>query len=157
MARAHTKTVIDAMIVALRAIDENGVDSFTPSSVQRHDEDLIVEGPPGSIIISRVSSNRGRDVGGHGWDITTEIEIDCNVFTSGLSAVPSDEAIEEAEEDVWRALVAVDWESLSAEFANFSALTFREEDPENPAAGFVATVEVQYTLAFDSPGTIINL
>ena len=157
MSRAHTKTVIDAMIVALRAIDGSGVDSFTPSIVQRHDEERSVEGPPHSIIVRRSGSARGRESGGSGWLTSSFVEIDCNVYSGAESDVPTDEAIEGAEEDVFRAIVDMDWDTLFAEFADFKSDTFRDQDPEHPAAGFTATVEVQYKVAYDSPGTIINL
>ncbi len=157
MARAHTKTVIDAMIVALRAIDGSGADSFTPSIVQRHDEERSVESPPNSIIVSRIGATRGREESGSGWSVSSFIEIECNVYSGAESDVPTDEAIEEAEEDVFRALVSVDWDTIFAEFADFKSETFREQDPEHPAAGFTATVEVQFKVAYDSPGIIIDL
>lgn len=157
MARAHSFSVIDAVITALRAIDANGSDSFTPTIVQRHDEDRSVEAVPGAIIVRRSGTTRGREASGSGWLIDLTIEILCNVFTGEDSDSSSDQAIEEAEEDVWRSLVGVDWDTVQAELSNFNALSFRDEDPLNPLVGFVATVEIGYKVAYDSPGTVINL
>lgn len=156
MARSVSFTVIDAIITALEAIDGSGSDSFTPSIVQRHDEDRSVEGSPASIIVRRTGTARGREDSGSGWIVDLGIEIDCNVYSGEESDVTSDELIEEAEEDVFRALVAMDWETLQANLSLFNSITFREEDPEHPVAGFTATVEVQYKVAYDSPGTIID-
>ena len=157
MARAHSTTIIDAIIAALRAIDSSGNDSFTPSIVQRHDEDRSVEGPPWSIIVRRTGEQRTRSRESSDWPITLQVEIDVNVDTGPDSALPSDESIAEASEDVFRALNAMDWVTLRAEFTSFIPTTFRDEDPEHPVAGFVAAVEIEYAVGYEDPSTITNL
>ena len=157
MARAHTKTIIDAMITALQAISPASSDSFTPSIVQRHDEDRTVEGPGWSLIVRRSGASRVREENTADWPMTVDIEIVCNVLTTSDSDVPSDEAIEEAEEDIFRAVNAMDWETLRAEFTSFSSVTNREEDAEHPFAGFTATVEVQFSVGYTDPSVITNL
>lgn len=156
MARSHSRTVIDAMITALGNISSMKMDSFTPISVQRHDDDRTVEGPAPAILVARSGPPRFRD-DGSGWLVTLVISVQVALYTGPETDTTSDEIIEEAEEDVFRALVAMDWQTLRAEFAGFTPTSFRDIDEDHPVSGFRANVEVQYKVGYDDPGTIINL
>ena len=156
MARSHSRTVIDAIITALKAITTTGSDSFTPASVQRHDEDRAVEGPTPAILVRRLGPPRFRN-DGSGWLVTLTVDVQVALYTGPDTEDTSDEIIEEAEEDVFRALVAMDWQTLRAEFSGFTPTSFREIDEDHPVSGFRANVEIQYKVAYDDPGTIIDL
>lgn len=156
MARAHSKTVINAMITALKAIATDRGDSFTPMAVQRHDDDRTVEGPLPSILVRRAGPPRFRDAGS-GWLVTLSIFVEVAVYTGPETDTTSDEIIEEAEEDVFRALVAMDWQTLRAEFAGFTPTSFRDIDEDHPVSGFRASVDIQYKVGYDDPGVIIDM
>ena len=156
MARAHSKTVIDAIITALKAITTDRSDSFTPISVQRHDDDRANEGPVPTILVRRTGTPKNRDAGS-GWLVTLGVELQVALYTGPETDTTSDEIIEEAEEDVFRALVAMDWQTLRAEFAGFTPTSFRDIDEEHPVSGFLANVGVEYKVAYDDPGTIIDM
>lgn len=156
MARAHSKTVIDAMITALKAIDSSASDSFTPTAVQRHDDDRTVEGPTPSILVRKTGTTRFRNDGSV-FLVTLSVELQVALYTGPDTDTASDEIIEEAEEDVWRALHGMDWTTLKAEFASFTPVSFRDIDEDHPVSGFRVDVEVQYKVAYDNPATIIEL
>ena len=156
MARSHSRTVIDAIITALNAIATGSGDSFTPASVTRHDEDSSVEGPAKSILVRRTGTPRFRDEGS-GWLVTLSVDIQVILYTGPSVPDASDEVIEEAEEDVWRSIRAMDWQTLNAEFRTFTPTTFRDIDDEHPVSGFIASVDVEYKVAFNDPSTIIPL
>lgn len=157
MSRAHSRTIIDKVITALRAIHTDSGDSFVPSIVQRHDEDRSVEAAPYSILVRKVSNPRVRNDGSL-WVTNLGLEILCNVYSGEELLSASDELIEEAEEDVFRALAyVVDWDTLNAELRSFVPETFREEHADIAIAGFMATIDVEYRVAYDNPNTILTL
>lgn len=155
MARAHSRSVIDAMIAALDGIHTDNGDSFTPTIVQRWDADRSIEGTLPAIGVRRLSNPRDRDQGS-GWLNTLSVEIQVGLYTGEEVENAGDEVIEEAEEDVWRALRAMDWDNLRAEFRGFQATTLRDIDEDHPVEGFRAVVTVEWKIAYDDPDVVID-
>jgi hypothetical protein len=155
MARSHSRTVIDAMITALRAIATTSGDSFTPAVVQRRDDDRSVEGAAESILVWVQAMSRRLD-GASIWLVDLSVVIRVVLFTGPSTADASDEIIEEAAEDVWRALNAMDLSALPAHLESFTSTSFQELDDEHPVAGFDAVVEVRYEIDFNNPDTVLD-
>lgn len=153
--RSHSRAVIDAMVAALESIHTDDGDSFSPTVVQRWDADRAVEGPAPVIGIRRLSNPRERDQGS-GWLNTLTVEVQVILETGEHISSAGDEVIEEAEEDVWRALRAMDWDTLRAEFRSFQATSLRDIDEEHPVDGFRAVVTVEWKIAWDDPDVAID-
>lgn len=157
--RSPLRRLLDAMIAEFKKIHTDRGDSFTPVSVQRMDRNRASEGQSPSILISTLTDekSRGEDSDTSSpWIRTATVLVRVYLLTAGDLESASDEQIDEAQEDIFRAMLNLDWETLQMDFMSMSAEDFTEiEEEPGTRDGFMATITVDHKTAYDNPDVTV--
>lgn len=142
MTDPHSETIIAAILAQLQEINGGNGYYTTPARVQRYDrtEEERMERP----WITLIKVSEGKVLRGNAWDCTLVLAIEGAISDEEDETEDTDFLVACLQDDIERALAAVDWEEIRAKLEQIDASNVIDMDPNDPEDGPRVTVRINY-------------
>lgn len=154
VADPHVELIITAVFEALEGISVEAGYYSTPTNVQRYDR-LDIGRSGGSILLSK--ANETKALIGNIWQCELNLEIEATIQAQEDVEfdTPTDRLLGLKQDDIEKALMAVDWTALKAVYDRIEVTGFASEDPNEPDDGILARIHIHYGHDMNSTRTPI--
>lgn len=143
MVDPQEELIIAAVLEALEGISVEAGYYSTPENVQRYDRTEIGRAA-GSILLTKAIETKA--LIGNYWncELNLEIEATIEVQEDIEFGVTTDRLLLLKQDDIEKALAAVDWTTLQAIFDRIEVAPFSSEDPNEPDDGILVRIHIRY-------------
>lgn len=138
------ETIIAAVLLKLQAISGGEGYYSAPARIQRYDRADEARNERPWITLRKVGE--GKILRGNSWDVTLTLDIEAAISAEedSIDGVDTDVLVGQLQDDIERAIMAVDWEAIRAKIEQIDITNILDEDANDPEDGLRARLRINY-------------